>query len=181
MSRVLVVACVAVSLLATPAAGSLRSPADGHFRFDLAAASIDGHPLLGNRVSTVTSALGPPTTRSLRHKRYGSMTYGKGYPAKLSVIFRLRGGVRRVTSLAITSRGATEALLGKILRVSPRELQQKVARAYAGMFRLVKPFRCTTRPASCSGLFKSVDGKTNLSFGMFPPRRGAPTYLVIYD
>jgi hypothetical protein len=175
----LVVALIAVPLLATSAASSSQSTLGPAFRFDLAAGSVEGHRLLGQKVGAVVAALGKPSARVL-HRRYGSIRYGKSYPADLSVMFRRRAGALRAFSVAITSPAAREARLGRILRLSPPQLEREIADGYADTFRLVKPYRCLLRPARCNGRFESVDGSTNVSFGLLVPRPGSQLYVVIY-
>jgi hypothetical protein len=175
VSRVLIVALLALTVLAVPTPGSSRSTLGKGFNFDLAAGSIDGHALLGARVSAVRHALGRPSAYNL-HKRYGSFRYGPR-SGRATVIFRVRNGRLRVTAIAITSRAARETRVGRILRRDPWQLQRTITRGYADTFRLVKPYGCpSARLPSCSGLFKSIDGKTNLSFG----HSGSQRYLVLF-
>jgi hypothetical protein len=169
VTRVVAVSLLAVSVLATNAAGS--SHIDTNFRFELAAASIDGHALLGKKLSKVTRALGIPKNRSLGHKRSGSVRYANG---SLSVMFKLRGRALRVTAIAITSTQAREARLGRILRLPPDELQRKIENGYAHTFRLANAYACSR--FGCRGQFKTADGKTKLEFGPLP---GEQSYIVI--
>jgi hypothetical protein len=173
VGRVFVVALLAAPVLAVPAAGAPASKIAPNFQFDLAAQSIEGHALLGKRLQTVVAALGIPRNRSLRHPRYGSVRYAKG---SLSVMLRRRGDALRVTSIAITSRVATEVRLGRILRLPPSDLQRKITTGYPDTFRLVSPYSCSGRLPACGGLFKTTDGRVNLAFG---PSPAGGSYLVV--
>jgi len=172
VGRACVVALLAVLVLATPAVGSSPSKISPAFRFDLATASVDGHALLGKSLSAVVAALGIPRNRSLGHRQYGSVRYARG---SISVMFRRRGNKLRVTAIAITSKDAREARLGRILRLPPRELQRKIANGYPHTFRLDRPYACSR--LGCGGLFKTSDGRTKLEFGASAAAR---SYIVIH-
>jgi hypothetical protein len=176
--RAFVAALFAIAVLATAAGASARWTVEPNFRFDLATASIDGHALLGKKVSEVFAALGRAQNRSLRHKRYGSVRYSHG---ALSVMFRLRGRFRRVTSIAITAKDARETRLGRVLRLDPDRIQQRIVNTYGATFRLTKRYGCSHGHIEfCGGLFKSIDGKMNLSFGSKPTPSGTRSYIVLY-
>ena len=171
--RVLVLPLVALPLLAMPSAALSGRGFSPTFRFDLAAGSINGHALLGKRISVVRRALGTPSAYTL-HERAGFLRYGPR-SGHVSIMFRLRGGALRATHIAITSADAKEARTRRILRVDPWLLQRRITRAYASTFRLVRPYGCDQRLGACTGFFKRRNGRTSLEFGEL----GTNRYLLL--
>ncbi len=151
-------------------------------RFDLATGSVDGRPLLGRTVPTVTAALGRPDERSL-HKRQASLRYGRlgaHGPWAVTVFFRPRLGRLRAVSVAIASPSAKEARLGAILRLPPRRMQHAIAGAYGGTLKLVDPYRCRRAPLRCRGTFARAETNLRISFGLLYPGASPRRYILLY-
>jgi hypothetical protein len=178
-------ACVLVALAiggASARAESSPRSIGANFKFDLSDGSLQGRALLGATYATVTAALGRPTRKSLRKKYaqvgYGQMRHG-AWP--LSISFRRKNGALRAWSIAITSTNASEVRLGRILRLSPTQIERAIARRYAGTLRLTDSYRCRRKPLRCRGEFERTTGDLEIGFGLRIPRTTSARYIVIYE
>ena len=125
---------------------------------DLAAGTIDGHPVLGRTVAAVRSSLGPADYAE-RYLRRIDLGYGSRTRPRLEVIFNGTGW-----ALELEDPHDTEAKLGRLLELTPQALQARIARLYSGAFRLVRSYRCD--PKGCFGIFFSRDGVRRVIFGI---------------
>jgi hypothetical protein len=177
-------ALVAVALSGFVQAGSSKAAArfGGTFAFDLATGSVRGYAVIGKTYPSVVRAFGKPNHRSIR-REYGTASYGTLHHGSwpLMISFARRQGALRAWSVAITSRLASEARLGRILRSSPQVIQSKISRAYSDQLRLARPYRCSTRPRRCRGDFNSTTDDMKIGFGLILPRPPSARYIVVYD
>jgi hypothetical protein len=164
-----------------PAAGVSQARLAGSFRFDLAAGSIDGKPILGRSLSAVTAALGTPSARNL-HRRYGSISYGPREDAvrPLTISFKPRGSRLIAWSLYVTSPAAAEVRAGEVLRLQPRRIQRAIARAYRAELRLEDPYRCSRKPPRCRGEFEGASPRLDVAFGLVSPGASSRRYIAMY-
>ncbi len=125
---------------------------------DLAAGTVDGHPVLGRSVAAVRSSLGLADYVE-RYTRRIDLGYGPRTRPRLEVIFN-----GTAWALEFEDPNDTEAKLGRLLGLSPQTLQARIARLYSGAFRLVRSYRCD--PKGCFGLFFSRDGVRRVIFGI---------------
>jgi len=175
VGRLFVILMVGLLCAATAKAGS-PSRIGAAFNFDLGRASINGHVVLGKRVSTVRRALGQPNAHTL-HSRSVFFRYGpRG--GHVSLFFSVRNGALRVTSIVITSPEASEARTGRIVSVDPSQLQRRIKLAYAGRFRLTHPYECTH--FGCRGVFRDARGRERLTFGEMDPSSARGRYVILY-
>ena len=130
---------------------------------DLAAGTVDGHPVLGRTVAAVRSSLGP-ADYSERYTRRIDLGYGPRARPRAEVIFN-----GTAWALVFEDSHDDEAKLGRLLELTPQALQARIARRYAGTFRLVRSYRCD--PKGCFGLFFSRDGVRRVIFGISRGRR----------
>jgi hypothetical protein len=131
--------------------------------FDLAAGTISGHPVLGRTVAAIRSSLGPPDYVEHYPKRV-DLGYGVNAAPRVEVIFN-----GTAWALEFGDPTDVEAKLGQVLTVTPKELQRKIAAAYAGTFRLVRSYHCDAK--GCFGLFFSKDGSRRVIFGISRGKR----------
>jgi hypothetical protein len=132
-------------------------------QLDLAAGTVNGHPILGHTEAEVRSALGPPDYVEHFPRRI-DLGYGTNKASKVEVII-----TGTAWALDFAAPDDTEAKLGRLLTVPPRVLQQRIARVYANAFRLVRSYRCDVK--GCFGLFYSADGERRIIFGIAYKRR----------
>ena len=135
----------------------------GAVHFDLAAGTVDGHPVLGLSVAAIRSTLGPPDYVE-RYVRRVDLGYGRRSRPRVEVIFN-----GTAWALDFEDPSDVEARLGRLLERTPRALQALIARRYAGVFRLVRSYRCD--PKGCFGLFFNRDGRRRVIFGVSRGRR----------
>jgi hypothetical protein len=176
--------CTGALLLAAvsvQAAVGARAGAES-VRFDLATGSVYGRLILGRTLPTVTSALGRPDDRSV-HPRQASLRYGRlgrDGPWAVTIFFRPRAGALRAVSVAIASPSAKERRLGSLLRLTPRRMQQTIARGYGGTVELTQAYRCRRRPLRCQGTFTHVGTDMHISFGLLFPGISSKRYISMY-
>jgi hypothetical protein len=137
---------------------------------DLAAGTVDGHPVLGRSVAAIRSSLGPPDYVE-RYKRRVDLGYGLRSRPRVEVIFN-----GTAWALELEDPSDVEARLGRPLTFAPRELQTLIARRYAGTFRLARSYHCD--PKGCFGLFFSRDGSRRVIFGVSRGHRFLGLQLV---
>jgi hypothetical protein len=130
----------------------------GAVHFDLAQATVDGHPIFGRSVAAIRSSLGPPDYVE-RYAHRVDLGYGARSRPRLEVIFN-----GTAWAIELEDPGAVEAQLGRPLALAPQALQTLIARRYAGLLRLVRAYRCD--PKGCFGLFFNTDGSRRVIFGV---------------
>jgi hypothetical protein len=190
-TRGIAAALVAMALIGVMQTGSSKAaprslPSEARigskFVFDLGTGSVRGYTVIGKTYPSVVRALGKPDHRSIR-KDYGTASYGElqkgAWP--LTISFVRRKGALRAWSIAIATPLASEVRLGRILRASPKLIQNKISHGYSEQFRLADFYRCRTRPLRCRGEFKSTTGDDlKVGFGLVIPRAGSARYIVLY-
>ena len=112
----------------------------------------------------MTAALGRPDYRagSLAETVLG---WGRRPDFAVEIRFRRMGGVRRAWSLAF-ERDVRDVKLGDLLGRSSPELQRAIREEYAGVFALVRSYRCKAH--LCSGEFDARNGPLHVGFGTTP-------------
>jgi hypothetical protein len=131
--------------------------------FDLAAATIAGHALLGATPAAIRSRLGPPDFLE-HYTRRVDLGYGSRARPRVEVI--VNG-----TAWAYELEDPTdvEAKLGRVLELPPKTLQQRIVSTYPADFQLVRSYHCDAK--GCFGLFLSSSGERRLIFGISRGRR----------
>ena len=127
-------------------------------QFDLAAGSVSGMPVLGRTAAQVRAAYGPPDYVE-HYPRRLDLGYGPRRSPEVELI--LNGTVWAVEFRAL---GDAEARAGRVLMLTPRALQARIATIYANAFRLVRSYRCDEK--GCFGLFYSRSGERRIIFGI---------------
>jgi hypothetical protein len=169
MKRLLLLVATAALVLPAGAAGAATRTVD------LASGQLDGHRILGRTVAGVTAALGRPDFRAGPRSRY-VIGWGDRRSFQVEVIFRPAGGVERAWSIAF-ERDVRDVKIGDLLGRSSASFQTAVNKSYAGTFRLVRPYACTSK-AYCVGEFAPRIGSLHLTFGT-QPQLG--TWLTIWQ
>jgi hypothetical protein len=132
-------------------------------QFDLAAGTISGHAVLGGTVAAIRSSLGPPSyVEHYTHRE--DLGYGVNAAPRVEVIFN-----GTAWALEFGDPADVEAKLGRVLTVTPRQLQRQIASTYAAAFRLVRSYHCDAK--GCFGLFFSKDGSRRVIFGLSRGKR----------
>jgi len=126
--------------------------------FDLAAGTVAGQPILGRTVAAIRSAIGPPDYTE-RYAHRIDLGYGDKAAPRVEVIFN-----GTAWALEFADPSDLEAKLGRVLALTPQLLQQRIATAYAGVFRLARSYRCDRK--GCFGLFFNQDGSLRVIFGI---------------
>jgi hypothetical protein len=126
--------------------------------FDLVHATVANHPVVGRTVAAVRRDLGRPTYVEHFARRI-DLGYGSRTRPRLEVIFN-----GTAWAIVFEDPQDVEAKLGRLLELTPQALQARIARVYAGAFRLVRSYRCDAK--GCFGLFFSRDGVRRLIFGV---------------
>src|SRR5580704_446355 len=124
--------------------------------FDLAAGTVSGHPVLGRPVAAIRSGLGPPDYVEHYTHRI-DLGYGVNAAPRVEVIFN-----GTAWALEFGDPSDVETKLGRVLTVSQQTLQRRIAAAYAGVFRLVRSYRCDAK--GCFGVFFNRDGSRRVIF-----------------
>jgi hypothetical protein len=138
--------------------------------FDLATATIFGHAVLGRPVAAIRSTLGPPSYVE-RYTRRVDLGYGVNTAPRVEVIFN-----GTAWALEFGDPTDVETRLGQVLTVPPREVQREIAVAYAGLFRLIRSYRCDAK--GCFGVFFSRDGLRRMIFGLSRGKRYIGVQLI---
>jgi hypothetical protein len=130
---------------------------------DLLTGTVDGRPVLGNTAAVVRRNLGAPDYTE-RYAIRVDLGYGARARPRLEVIV-----TGTAWALELEDPADREAKLGRLLELTPRRLQARIARVYPGVFRLVRSYRCDRK--GCFGLFFNRDGSRRLIFGISGGRR----------
>lgn len=149
---------------------------------DLASGQLGGHTVLGRTVAGVTAAVGRPDQRlrgiaryTLRYEPTSSRLGNWG----VQILFRRDRGVLRSWSIVLTDSTFREPKTGRLLRLTPSALEKAVIAGYGDRYAVVRPYRCTTKPAQCRGeLGPRGAGRFRLGIGLLMQSR--QTYLVLY-
>ena len=165
-SKAVLTPCPAATAASGAAGGAVRS----WERIDLDRWTVGGRRILGRSVAEVQSALGPPAARHGDALLYGASLGGR---APLTISFdRTRSGLRAAW-LEYRDPRVVDSRLGRVLMLQPPELQRSLARSDSGY---VSRFTYGSEPAllGCTAVFRSPDGKRELSFGLDPDHPAQP-------
>jgi hypothetical protein len=130
---------------------------------DLGTGTVAGSRILGQTVAAVRAELGAPDYVE-HYPRRMDLGYGRKSAPRVEVIFN-----GTAWAMVFYDRGDVDTRLGRPLTLSPQALQQRFAKAYAGLFRLTRSYHCDVK--GCFGLFVSADGGRRVIFGISRGRR----------
>jgi hypothetical protein len=131
--------------------------------FDLATGFVDGRRILGRNIAGVTAALGPPDYRRSAGRRY-ILGYRAHPPFFVQMHFRRVGGRFSAEAIVLQDVTLVETRIGRILRLSPGQIQARIAGAYGSQYKLIRPYRCRAGDL-CSGEFETTGGAWHVTFG----------------
>jgi hypothetical protein len=176
-SKSVLVACPAATQPSAPA------PPKPYERLNLGTLQVNGHTILGQTPSQVEAALGQPshTETGYAHPgRYTALFYGADLwrNAPLVVVFALGKHGFRATTLWYAAANLLDARLGRIMRMQPAELEQRIAAAYGSTYRSVVGYGQDPGRQGCTGIYHARHGNTELSYGIAQWQSTRP-YLVI--
>lgn len=166
----------AVALAPVGATAANARPLHGPPRtFELGVGTVGGHRLLGRSVAGVTAALGRPSERRPGRVRY-VLRYAVGPAGFVDVVLRRSRGRLAATSVVLQSGRLVEATTGRLLRLRPRQIQARIASAYADELTLRRAYRCRST-GLCSGEFAASGSALRVTFGTV----GGARYINVWQ
>jgi hypothetical protein len=150
---------------------------------DLVAGTLGGRELLSKRVAEVTASLGRPQRRTATKKlhvlNYGALPLERGRWS-MTILFRRRAGVLRATTLAFAGRALTERRLGRVLRLTPGQFERRLLQEYGDHYRVIRPYRCRTRPLTCRGEVAGHENGLGMVYGLLFHGRPESRFITLY-
>ncbi len=158
------------------AVGSGIGSAKAGFTVDLGAGTVNGHTVLGLKISAVTAGFGKPSWRDPGARTY-RIGYGERPNFSMMILFRKNGSVFRARSIAFERQPLREAKLSlNLLSMTPAAFARSITKVYRSTFRVTQPLAC--RHGVCRVTFGSSKGPMRFTFGRASGPLG--TYLTIW-